>query len=206
MLTYYAMKKSAIIIFIKNPDLGRVKKRLAKTVGDDKALEVYRQMLSHAQLITKTLSTDKFLYYDRAVDKNDNWPNDIYIKKKQVGLDMHQRIANAFAEVFKLGYQHVIIIGSDCLELDERIIRLAFRQLEHFDSALGPTKDGGFYLLGMNGFYPEVFKAKGWGSPNLSVEILKIIQHLNKTCFTLSELAGIVTVEDLNGNINILVR
>jgi rSAM/selenodomain-associated transferase 1 len=200
------MRKSAIIIFIKNPDLGRVKKRLAKTVGDDKALEVYKQMLAHAQLITKTLSTDKFLYYDKAIDKNDAWPNEIYIKKKQSGTDMANRISNAFKEVYKLGYEHIVIIGSDCLELDERIIRLAFRQLDHFDTVLGPTKDGGFYLLGMNSLYPEIFKVSGWGTARLTPGTLKTIQTLNKTCFMLSELAGIVTVDDLNENVNILIR
>jgi rSAM/selenodomain-associated transferase 1 len=200
------MRKSAIITFIKNPDLGRVKKRLAQTLGDDKALAIYREMLEHAKHITKSLSTDKFLFYDRAIDKNDCWPNDIYIKKKQSGTDMASRIANAFKEVFKLGYEHVVIIGSDCLELDERIIRLAFRQLEHFDSVLGPTKDGGFYLLGINQPYPEIFKVKGWGTSQLTPEVLKTIGHLKKTCFMLSELSGIVTVDDLNENIKYLVR
>ncbi|MEO6523147.1 MAG: TIGR04282 family arsenosugar biosynthesis glycosyltransferase [Mucilaginibacter sp.] len=200
------MRKSAIIIFIKNPHLGHVKKRLAKSVGDDKALEVYKQMLEHAQLITKTLSTDKFLYYDKAIDKNDDWPNDIYIKKKQSGTDMPGRITNAFKDLFNLGYEHVVIIGSDCLELDERIIRLAFRQLDHFDTVLGPTKDGGFYLLGMNSLYTEIFKLSGWGTAGLTPGTVKTIQTLNKTCFMLSELAGIITVDDLSKKVNILFK
>jgi rSAM/selenodomain-associated transferase 1 len=200
------MKKSAIIIFIKNPDLGRVKKRLAKAVGDDKALEVYKQMLEHAQQITRTLSTDKFLYYDRAIDKNDTWSNDIYIKKKQQGTDMASRIAHAFEQIFKLKYEHIVIIGSDCLELDERIIRLAFRQLDHFDTVLGPTKDGGFYLLGMNKLYPEILKVEGWGTHSLTPNILKTLQHLGKSCFMLSELAGITTVDDLREDIKNLIK
>jgi len=200
------MQKSAIIIFIKNPELGRVKKRLAKSVGDAKALQIYNQMLDHARLITKSLSTDKFLYYDKAIDKNDDWPNETYIKKKQSGADMASRINNAFKQVFKLGYEHVVIIGSDCLELDERIIRLTFRQFDHFDTVLGPTKDGGFYLLGMNDLYADIFKVSGWGTSGLTPTILKTIQNLNKTCFLLSELAGIVTVDDLNENVNNLFR
>jgi rSAM/selenodomain-associated transferase 1 len=200
------MNKNAIIIFIKNPDLGGVKKRLAKSVGDDKALEVYKQMLQHAQLITRSLSTDKFLFYNRHIDTNDAWPNTIYQKKKQQGADMPARIDNAFKQIFKLGYGQVVIIGSDCLELDERIIRLAFRQLEHFDTVLGPTKDGGFYLLGMNNYYLEVINVTGWSTPQLTPQILTTIQHLKKTCFLLSELAGITTVEDLNENLKALVK
>lgn len=199
------MHKSAIIIFIKNPDPGRVKKRLALSLGDDKALGVYKQMLDHTRHITKALSTDRFLYYDRAVDKNDTWPNDLYIKKRQSGPDIATRIIHALKNVFNLGYEHIVIIGSDCLELDERIIRLAFRQLEHFDTVLGPTRDGGFYLLGINQLYPELFKATGWGTAQLTPEVLKIIHRLNKICFILSELANMVTVEDLNENIKYLV-
>ena len=191
------MKKTAIIIFIKNPDLGRVKKRLALSLGDEAALEVYQQMLAHTQHITRALSIDKFLYYDREAVSNDNWPDDIYQKRLQEGVTMSARVSNAFNEVFDMGYEHVALIGSDCLDLDERIIRLAFRQLEHFDSVLGPTRDGGAYMLGLNEFRAEIFNVPGWGTSNLAAELLKAIHQAKKTCFLLSELPSITTVEDL---------
>jgi len=200
------MKTTAIIIFIKNPDLGRVKKRLAKTLGDEKALEVYKEMLDHTQNMTKALSVDKYLFYDRVKDTRDNWPNDIYNKEVQTSPYMSTRISNAFKKIFNKGYRHVVIIGSDCLELDERIIRLAFRQLEHFDTVVGPTKDGGFYLFGMNAFYADLFKVQSWGTPALASDIFKVIHNLRKTCFMLSELSGVVTADDLNDNIKQLVR
>jgi rSAM/selenodomain-associated transferase 1 len=200
------MKKTAIIIFIKNPDLGRVKKRLAKTLGDEQALDIYKGMLEHAQTITRALSTDKYLFYDRAKDLNDTWPNDIYHKEVQTGPYMATRIQNAFKKIFSKGYQHVVIVGSDCLELDERIIRLAFRQLEHFDTVLGPTKDGGFYLFGMNEFHAELFKVQSWGTPALKADVVKAIHHLHKTCFMLSELSEVVTADDLNDNLKQLVK
>ncbi len=200
------MKKAAIIIFIKNPDLGRVKKRLAQTVGAEAALEVYKQMLAHAQQITKTLSVDKFLYYDREAVSNDAWPDDVYQKRIQKGATMSARIDSAFDDLFRSGYEHVVIIGSDCLDLDERIIRLAFRQLDHFDAVLGPTKDGGTYLLGMTDYQPDVFKVSGWGTPSLSAELLKVIQHNKKTCFLLSELSSITTVEDLNEDLRYSIK
>ena len=200
------MKKAAIIIFVKNPELGQVKKRVAKTLGDENALRIYEQMLDHTNSITRALSTEKFLFYNKKVDRNDIWENDIYQKDIQQGIDIATRVQNAFKKVFKLGFEHVLIIGSDCLELDERIIRLAFRQLEHFDSVLGPTKDGGFYLLGMNDLYPELFKLSGWGTPDLSAETQNSIQKIGKTCFMLSELAGINTVEDLNENLKLAIH
>jgi len=200
------MKKTAIIIFIKNPDLGRVKKRIAKTVGDEKALGVYKEMLEHTRLITKSLSTDKYLFYDKAIDRDDEWPNEIYDKQLQSGVYMSNRIHNAFKKIFAKGYEHAVIIGSDCLELDERIIRLAFRQLEHFDYVLGPTKDGGFYLIGMNEFNADIFKVQGWGTHSLYSEVTKTIHNLHETCFVLSELSGIVTVDDLNENLKRLIK
>ena len=200
------MKKAAIIIFVKNPELGQVKKRVAKTLGDENALRIYEQMLDHTNSITRALSTEKFLFYNKKVDRNDIWENDIYQKDIQQGIDIATRVQNAFKKVFKLGFEHVLIIGSDCLELDERIIRLAFRQLEHFDSVLGPTKDGGFYLLGMNDLYPELFKLSGWGTPDLAAETQNSIQKIGKTCFMLSELAGINTVEDLNENLKLAIH
>ena len=200
------MKKTAIIIFIKNPDLGRVKKRLAKTLGDEKALDVYKGMLEHVQTITRSLSSDKYLFYDREKDMNDEWPNEVYHKKVQSGPYMVNRIQNAFEKIFGKDCEHVVIIGSDCLELDERIIRLAFRQLEHFDTVLGPTKDGGFYLLGMNEFNTEIFKLQNWGTPSLTTDVLKAIHDLHKTCFILPELSGIVTADDLNDDLKQLTK
>jgi len=200
------MKKTAIIIFIKNPDLGRVKKRLAKTLGDEKALDIYKEMLEHTQNITKALSVDKYLFYDRVKDMHDSWQNDVYHKEVQTSSYMSTRISSAFKKIFAKGYERVVIIGSDCLELDERMIRLAFRQLEHFDTVVGPTKDGGFYLLGMNEFTPEIFKVQSWGTSSLTTNIVRVIHTLHKTVFMLSELAGIVTVDDLNDNLKQLVN
>jgi len=200
------MKMTATIVFIKNPDLGRVKKRLAKILGDEKALAIYQEMLQHTLAITKALSADKYLFYDREATKGDMWPDNIYTKSVQKGADMATRIRKAFKKIFGKGYEHVVIVGSDCVELDERVIRLAFRQLEHFDCVLGPTKDGGFYLFGMNEFSKEVFKTPGWGTNSLSGEVLKILQSQHKSCFMLSELGEIATFDDLNEDLKKLVK
>ncbi len=200
------MNKTAIIIFIRNKNLSRVKKQLDKSVGDELAFEVYNQMIYHTQMITKSLSADKYLYYDKLTELETSWNDDTYIKKEQSGGDMATRISNACKDVFNKGYEHVVIIGSDCLELDERIIRLAFRQLEHFDSVLGPTKDGGFYLIGLNEFKQEIFHLEKWGTPELTIQTLKTINSLGKTHFMLSELSEIVTVDDLNHNAKFLVK
>jgi len=200
------MKNAAIIIFIKNPELGRVKKRLAQTVGDEQALEIYTGMLEHIQAITRPLNADKYLFYDRFKNINDNWPNDVYHKDIQSGQYMVNRIQNALKKIFAKGHTHVIIIGSDCLELDERMIRLALRQLEHFDTVIGPTQDGGFYLYGLNEYNSDILKVPGWGTASLMNNVLKVIQHQRKTHFMLPELSGVVTADDLNDNLKQLIK
>jgi rSAM/selenodomain-associated transferase 1 len=200
------MSKPAIIIFIKNPELGKVKKRLAKAIGDNNALDIYNQMLRHTRQITKTLNTDKFLFYDKSITTADQWPEDVYQKELQNGPTMAQRISNAFKLVFSKGYNDVITIGSDCLELDERLIRLAFRQLQNVDTVVGPTTDGGLYLLGMKTYHPQLLQVEGWGTAALNSNMNKAIQQLHLSNFMLSEMHSVGTVEDLNEDLKTFIK
>ncbi len=95
---------------------------------------------------------------------NDIWDPDIYSKKQQIEGDLGQKMQNAFLSAFKNGYQNIIIIGSDMHDLYQEDIEEAFKALEIFEYVLGPSEDGGYYLLGMNLFKPELFKNKSWGT------------------------------------------
>ena len=120
---------SALIIFVRNPVLGKVKTRLASTLGDEKALEIYRILLRHTSDVTKDLAVDKFVFYDDHIDQNDIWENDIFEKFLQQGSDLGERMTKAFDYLFKKKYSKVIIIGSDCFELSESILSQAFDAL-----------------------------------------------------------------------------
>jgi rSAM/selenodomain-associated transferase 1 len=153
-----------LIIFTRNPELGKVKTRLAKDVGDQSALEIYEFLLKHTVSVTKDLEFTKEVYYSEEIQHNDIWDEDIYIKKKQIGGGLGEKMEQAFLSGFKKGYKNIIIIGSDLYALNREELKEAFKALETFEYVLGPAEDGGYYLLGMNIFNEKIFKNKAWGT------------------------------------------
>lgn len=174
--------KSGLIIFIRNPIAGKVKTRLAKTLGDEKALFIYNQLLIHTHHITRNLSCDKFLYYSDWVEQNDLWENDRFQKKLQSPGQLGKRMSDAFLDLFKDGYQKLLIIGSDCLELNEPIIANAFDVLDDNEVVIGPSADGGYYLLGMTAYLHHLFLNKKWGTSSVLQDTLQdLTVHHTKT-------------------------
>ena len=171
------MKKELLIIFAKNPTLGKVKTRIAATMGDEKALAIYHILLSHTVSITSGLNCDKAVYYSDFVDTEDKWDNKLYQKHIQTGSDLGDRMSNAFQEGFEKGYQRICIIGSDCMEINEKIIKDAFNSLSVHDAVIGPAHDGGYYLLGLTRMSQELFENKPW-STNLVLS--ETINDFNK--------------------------
>jgi len=161
---YFPTSKKALIIFTRNPELGKCKTRLATTIGDANALNIYKFLLMHTVEITTQLKADKFVFYSDTIWKEDIWNRQVFRKKVQQGEDLGQRMANAFQELFKMGYKEIVIIGSDMHDLYQEDIEEAFQALETFDYVLGPSEDGGYYLLGMNHFNEKLFKNKSWGT------------------------------------------
>jgi len=161
---HFPTSKNALIIFTRNPELGKCKTRLAATVGDQAALDIYKFLLQHTVAVTKDLKVDKFVYYSVELRKGDRWNSENYQKKVQQGDDLGIRMQNAFAEVFKLGYERAIIIGSDMYDMDMADLEEAFDKLQDHNFVIGPAEDGGYYLLGMKNIKAEVFQNKEWGT------------------------------------------
>jgi hypothetical protein len=189
------MKTNALIIFTRNPILGKVKTRLAKTIGNEKALKVYRDLLFHTMTVTENLDCDKYVFYDQHIEKNDFWPTIFYEKKMQLGADLGARMQNALAELFDLGYKNCIIIGSDLFDLKDKHIIEAFSKLEKADAVIGPAEDGGYYLLGLKKIIPSLFTNKNWGSNSVLEDTLR---DLATHSFDFLEILNdIDTIEDL---------
>ena len=157
---YFPNSKNALIIFTRNPELGKCKTRLAKVIGDEAALEIYKYLLNHTAEISKNIKADKFVFYSDDIKKEDLWNKDIFRKKLQYGTDLGARMENAFTELFQLNYEKVLIIGSDLLDLNTKQVDDAFQLLNINDIVIGPAKDGGYYLLGMKSPHLKVFKNK----------------------------------------------
>ncbi|MEM8928275.1 MAG: TIGR04282 family arsenosugar biosynthesis glycosyltransferase [Bacteroidota bacterium] len=168
-----------LLIFTRNPELGKCKTRLATKVGDRAALNIYKFLLEHTVRITQQLAMDKSVYYSEEVWKNDIWNNDLYQKKLQQGTDLGQRMMNAFVDGFRHGYQKIVIIGSDMYNLTKEDIEEAFFKLAHHDVVLGPAEDGGYYLLGMKKLNAVIFQNKDWGTSTVLKATLNDLNNEN---------------------------
>ncbi len=158
------MTKQALLIFTKNPEAGKVKTRLAATVGDKEALAIYRQLLSHTISVTEYLPIDKFVFYSSHILQEDIWNNKHFFQQVQAGSDLGERMKNAFDVTFQNGYDKIVIIGTDCPDLNAAIIMNAFVYLNLHDVVIGPAEDGGYYLLGMKQLHSHLFENITWST------------------------------------------
>lgn len=194
---HFPTSKKAIIIFTRNPELGKCKTRLAKSVGDEAALNIYKHLLKHTAYTTKPVNADKFVFYSEKIKKEDLWDSFIFIKKLQKGEDLGIRMENAFIDLFESGYQKVIIVGSDLLDLKIDHINDAFEKLNNHNVVFGPAKDGGYYLLGLSKIQACIFHNKPWSEANLLEITLKELGQKNVSFTLLETLNDIDTFEDL---------
>ena len=200
-----------LMIFVKNPELGKVKTRLASTIGEEKALEVYKTLLAHTSTIVNSIGFDKAVFYSDSITHNDLWTNEKCQKNLQEGEDLGEKMLSAFTFAFAIGYKNVVIIGSDCIQLTAKIIEEAFELLipaclpagqagpadRSNDVVIGPAKDGGYYLLGMNKLYKELFQNKKWSSENVLLDTLIDLKKRNVPYKLLETLSDVDHEEDL---------
>lgn len=187
--------KNLLIIFTRNPELGKVKTRLAKTIGETSALRVYEHLLEHTKTITKNVECDKAVYYSVQIREHDIWDSKIYQKHTQKGDDLGKRMLHAFTQAFDDNYEKVMIIGSDLFHLNQNHIKLAFNKLDNHDVVIGPAQDGGYYLLGMNSLYSQVFKNKAWSTSSVLKDTLNDLKE--HTIFKTETLNDIDVYDDL---------
>jgi len=191
------MTKNALIIFTRNPELGKVKTRLAKSIGDESALAVYKYLLNHTEKEARSIKAKKTVYYSVEIHHNDIWGDNLYHKDLQQGNDLGERMLNAFKGQFEKGCENVIIIGSDLPRLSSEIVEKGFKVLQNHDVVMGPAQDGGYYLLGMRQLEEALFKNKSWSTKQLLEETISELINKNLSFSLLETLNDIDTFEDL---------
>ncbi len=173
--------KSLLLVFAKNPTLGKVKTRLAKTIGKERALEIYKALLKKTASVLEALEVDIHLYYSDYIEKDDCFSTVATQKKIQTGKQLGERMSNAFRESL-ISYDKVVIIGTDLWTLEIQDIKNAFKALEHHAAVIGPSADGGYYLLGLTEVMPQIFLNKQWGTssvlPNTLRDLKSVKHHL----------------------------
>ncbi len=196
------MKKNGLVIFSKYPEEGKIKTRLAVTLGNEKALKFYNlcahNTFSEASKLDNNVNV--FLFYSDKEDKKriKQWIDKDFVFLHQHGADLGKRMLIAFKELFDRGIEKVVIIGTDIPDMNVRLIRTAFDYLEKFDVVIGPTPDGGYYLLGMKKLIPELFSGIAWSTEEVYAKTMIKIIELGKNVKTLPKLLDIDTEEDLN--------
>ncbi|MFZ1455093.1 MAG: TIGR04282 family arsenosugar biosynthesis glycosyltransferase [Saprospiraceae bacterium] len=188
-----------LIIFIKNPIMGKVKTRIAAGCDDAQALTIYKKLLEITRKITNSLKVNKYLFYSDTISLNDDWDNDDYIKKQQTDSDLGHRMLHAFQTCFNAQsnfISKVIIIGSDCPYITPALIDNAFSVLDDHDIVIGPTLDGGYYLLGMKKLHQELFYNVNWSSETVFTSTLEKIKNSGLSYGQTELLNDIDTYED----------
>jgi len=193
----------AVIVFVKNPVLGKVKTRLAKSIGEEAALKVYKYLLHFTKDLIGTAKVDKlFLYHHEEIIDINKW----YIlnceNKLQSDGDLGCKMENAFNYVFSKGFKSIVVLGSDCLEITSDILNKSFLELEICNSVIGPAKDGGYYLLGLNNMIPEIFKDMPWSKSNLLLETVKKLELKEINYKLLPILSDVDYLEDIEGKLD----
>lgn len=171
--------KDLLIIFTRNPELGKVKTRLAKDVGDESALEIYKFLLEHTVLVTRDLDVQKEVWFSEEIGGEHLWDSSVYSKKLQKGKDLGARMQYAFEAGFETGFRNIIIIGSDMYDLETEDLENAFSILKNKEYVIGPAADGGYYLLGMRNPEPKIFQNKQWGTSSVLRETLNDLKEKN---------------------------
>jgi len=189
------IEDKALIIFIRNPEKGKVKTRLARGVGEEQALRIYEALLEHTRRQALAVDARRLLFYAGHISPDDQWKEPAFRKFLQQGEGLGERMSHAF-EIALQQSRRAVIVGSDIPGLGSRIIDDAFLQLQSHDFAIGPATDGGYYLLGMREPTPTLFKGIEWSTSTVFAETIAIIKRMGKTYTLAPELPDIDYAED----------
>ena len=190
--------KNAIIVFQKNAVKGKVKTRIAKDLGEEKALEIYHHLINSThQVLSQLRGLDIFLFYSDHIETVTWQPAEGKLQLRlQKGNDLGEKMRLAFEEVFGEGYSKVLIIGTDCPDISPNILYDAMEKLEKHEVVFGPAKDGGYYLLGLKKIHEGLFDGIPWSTEKVLELSLDYLQSRKIPYGLLHTLSDIDTAGD----------
>ncbi|MCK5125604.1 MAG: TIGR04282 family arsenosugar biosynthesis glycosyltransferase [candidate division Zixibacteria bacterium] len=197
------MPDTAIGLMAKFPIEGEVKTRLAKDIGYPKALAVYTKLLNNATMLMRNLPGDRFFRtaFISPADKISDFKNlyhgfdQIY---SQQGDDLGDRMLNALDTLLSVDItDRAILIGSDIPGIDQCHIEESRQLLDNADLVLGPTEDGGYYLIGLKLTQKALFSGIDWGTDLVFSQTLQKAMQLNLIVKQLPRLRDLDTIEDM---------
>ncbi|UCE19637.1 MAG: TIGR04282 family arsenosugar biosynthesis glycosyltransferase [Gemmatimonadota bacterium] len=193
-----------IIVLTRYPEPGKTKTRLIPALGEEGAAELQRYMTEDTLACVLAAKKDHPLHVEVRYEGGnaeliEQWLGKDVSYCSQGNGDLGQRMARAFTDAFQSGMTRVVLTGTDCPDMTEDIIRAGLDALYHKDCVIGPSKDGGYYLIGFrdNTFVTDVFEDMPWGSRTVFKETLQILEKRCHEVYLLPELNDIDTVDDI---------
>jgi len=192
---------TCLLLFVKYPEKGKVKLRLSADLNEDTVQEIYRYFVQDTLTTVKKIDSQLFICFlpFDAQKKFMKWLGSTLLFLPQNGTDLGERMKNSFTDVFTKGFRRAVLIGSDSPDLPKKYIEQAFTTLQTRDTVVGPTVDGGYYLIGFhtNSFTPNVFENIPWGNQMVFQETVRKIEQAHRSVGLLPMWSDVDTIADL---------
>ncbi len=192
---------SLALLFVKAPLRGQVKSRLAAALGEDAALELYRNFaLDMLQAMDDAgIPNIIFFHPPDAANEVANWLGEERSYQKQHGSDVGERMEEAFRYVFSRGCSRAVLVGSDIPDLPGGMLTGALHALADHDAVIGPAEDGGYYLIGFrsDSFLPEVFHGIPWSTDAVFRTTTAVLERAGRTVSRMPLWRDVDTIQDL---------
>lgn len=192
------MKENAVVIMAKSPLKGDVKTRLSPALDERERRELYTELLNGTvERLRNIRGTDTLIACSPA-GSSDFFTSCYGLPCfEQVGADLGLRLSNAFMHIFNSGYKRAVVVGSDIPGLNASIAADALNSLRETDLAIGPSTDGGYYLIGLMKPRPELFQSIPWSTSEVLKATLSKAHEMNLSMELLEILDDVDTPEDL---------
>lgn len=199
-----------ILLFTRYPQPGKVKTRLISHLGEEGAADLHSRMTEQViRRLRPILNPGKVQlqvhYYGGSKEKMKAWLDETGLSStcppvRQQGNDLGERMANAFVHAWTKGAKRVLLIGSDCPDLDAAVMADGLKKLHSHEMVLGPAADGGYYLIGLRAFtpgYTTLFRGIDWGTEQVMRQTIRQAKRAEMSFALLPELHDIDRPEDL---------
>jgi rSAM/selenodomain-associated transferase 1 len=196
------IKHHTLIIFTRYPEKGKTKTRLIPVLGAKGAADLQRRMteetITKARILQSKIKVDIEVYFTGGNEQlMSAWLGDNLVFKKQREGDLGEKMQAAFANAFNNGNKRIVLIGIDCPKLNPTILEKAFDCLSNNDLVIGPARDGGYYLIGLNTLISDLFQGINWGSSTVFQQTKNIASKLALRLHYLPILQDVDRPEDL---------
>jgi rSAM/selenodomain-associated transferase 1 len=194
-------KNDGILFFVKYPEIGQVKSRLSAQMDKTFVVTVYKCFVEDILNMLQELEYATIICYypQEKVEHVTRWIGGEYHYLPQHGENLGERMNNCFIQGFFQGFEKLVVIGSDCPDLPDTLIKGAFQRLDTCDSVIGPCQDGGYYLLGFTKqrFSPTVFQGIPWSTSAVFAKTMDALEKSTLQVSVLPEWQDVDTVDDI---------